>query len=219
LIDNEEQYFLLQNKLISQPTSRQSQMATSTTTANMDTNPRNDTEDITTTTAETTDELPIKAKTNKNKLIIHYTHEKRFQSFKRDMHKLYKDIFANSPAMDVKMIVGNCNRPSARHELIRKRPNKSLLQDRPIKSKSYKKTIHILYFNLSTTYLLSCSIERQKKTHKPTTDNSHTVPHNIYIITYKLFHRSFIPQPQQIKTVTTLRQTFTFLFISQYYLI
>jgi hypothetical protein len=30
------------------------------------------------------------------------------------MHKIYEDIFKNSTAMDVKLIVGNCNRRDAK---------------------------------------------------------------------------------------------------------
>ena len=74
------------------------------------------------------------AKSYGDKLIIHYTHEKRFQSFKRDMHTIYEDVFKDTPAMQVKLIVGNKNRRSARHQLIRKKPSKTLLQNKPPKS-------------------------------------------------------------------------------------
>jgi hypothetical protein len=57
------------------------------------------------------------------------------------MHKLYENIFENTPAMDVKIIVGNLNRRSATHELIRKRPKKAILQDKTIKNKSNKNKI------------------------------------------------------------------------------
>ena len=40
------------------------------------------------------------------------------------MHQVYEDIFKNTPAMDVKIIVGNRNRRDAKNELIRKRPPK-----------------------------------------------------------------------------------------------
>ena len=58
-----------------------------------------------------------------NKLIIHYTHEKRFRSVKRDLHQVYDSIFHNTPAMFTKLIVGNRNRRDTRSELIRKNPN------------------------------------------------------------------------------------------------
>ncbi|CAF1627964.1 unnamed protein product [Adineta ricciae] len=70
-----------------------------------------------------------------DKIIVHYTHEKRFSPTKRDLHKKYTDIFQNTPAMNVRLIVGSRNRRSAQHDLIRKRPPKRLLQNRPSKKK------------------------------------------------------------------------------------
>jgi hypothetical protein len=136
LIDDEKQYFLLRNKLFLQSTTEQSkskvnyiandfdpqQLATDTRTNN--------------STKPSTKETD-KVKNYEDKLIFHYIHEKRFHSFKRDMHKLYKDHFGDPLAMGIKMIVGNRNRRSAIHELVRKKPKKSLLQNKPIKSKSY----------------------------------------------------------------------------------
>ncbi|CAF4625006.1 unnamed protein product [Rotaria socialis] len=37
-----------------------------------------------------------KPKEFQNKLIIHYTHEKRFNTRKRDMHRIFQDTFANT---------------------------------------------------------------------------------------------------------------------------
>jgi hypothetical protein len=42
-----------------------------------------------------------KRKNYDNKLIIHYTHEKRFLSTKRDIHENYEDAFKNTPAIIV----------------------------------------------------------------------------------------------------------------------
>jgi hypothetical protein len=86
-----------------------------------------------------------KVKNYEHKLILHYIHEKRFQSFKHDIHKLYKDIFGDPSAMNVKIIVANRNRRSATHELIRKRPKKALLQDRPIKSEYIQADEHTIF--------------------------------------------------------------------------
>ena len=63
-------------------------------------------------------------------LIIHHAHEKRFSSFKRDMHHVCDTVFQNTPVADVKIIVGNRNRPKAKNELIRKRPKQTLLKSR-----------------------------------------------------------------------------------------
>jgi hypothetical protein len=70
--------------------------------------------------------------------LVPNTHEKRFQPFKRDMHKIYDDTFKNSPAIEVKMLVGNRNRPDAKTEFIRKRPKRAVLQNKPIESKCLK---------------------------------------------------------------------------------
>jgi hypothetical protein len=133
VIDNEKQYLLLHHKIIGQPTARQSQVAMSITTAtgNIDFDQLNSTED--------TESLGSNKKSTKkpygNKILFHYTHEKRFQSFKRDMHKIYEDTFQNTYAMEVKIIVGNRNRRDTKNELIRKRPKRAILQNKPMESK------------------------------------------------------------------------------------
>ena len=127
-IQDETQHFPLYEKLSGQLTLRQSKLGMSTIAT--------DTHHTQTHNTEVSHIVSSndKVETFGNKIIIHYTHEKRFQSFKRDMHRLYEDIFKNSPAMDVKLIVGNRNRRNATHQLIRKRPRKSLLQNKPLKS-------------------------------------------------------------------------------------
>jgi hypothetical protein len=71
------------------------------------------------------------------KLFVHYKHEKRFQSCKQDMHRVYEDVFNNTPAMYAKLIVGNRNHRDAKNELIRKRSKKTLLNNTITKSKHY----------------------------------------------------------------------------------
>jgi hypothetical protein len=122
---------------------------------------------------DNTEEMePMKSNTKKstkkpyeNKIIIHYTHEKRFQPFKRDMHKIYEDTFKNSPAMAVKIIVGNRNRPDAKHELVRKRPKQAILQNKTIESKYLK----IIESRTSFFFLLCSYIERQRRSKKIST--------------------------------------------------
>jgi hypothetical protein len=86
---------------------------------------------------QTTKKTKQQQKVKENRLIIHYKHEKRFQSFKRDMHQVYEAIFKNTPVSNVKLIVGNRNRRDARNELNRKRPKLSLLKNISKKSKCY----------------------------------------------------------------------------------
>ncbi len=125
----------MHHKIIDQPTPRQSQVAISASTANLD----NDQTDEN----QNEPKQPIKKREKKDtnytdQLIVHYTHEKRFEPFKRDMHRVYENVFKNTPAMNLKLIVGNRNRPNATNELVRKRPKASILQNKRIKNK-YKK--------------------------------------------------------------------------------
>ncbi|CAF2213570.1 unnamed protein product, partial [Rotaria magnacalcarata] len=110
----------------------------------------------TTTATTTVQEQKKKEHTRGNKLIVHYTHEKRFQTFKSDMHQVYDNTFKDTPAADVKLIVGNKNRRSAKTELICKRPKQSLLINESFKSNSSKveintdeSTQNITFYSLS----------------------------------------------------------------------
>jgi hypothetical protein len=121
-IDDEKQFNLMRHKLLGEPTSRRSQLQQSSATADMDNDQTDEQNNNDTTTTTTT-------KHNVDKLFVHYTHEKRFEPFKRDMHHQYDDIFGHTPAMEAKLIVGTRNRRNATNELIRKRPKKTLLRD------------------------------------------------------------------------------------------
>ncbi len=72
----------MRNKLLSQPTHRQSQVALSTATADID----NDQTDAQLTEPQTN--VTKQSTNNDTKLIVHYTHEKRFHTLKRDMHQV-----------------------------------------------------------------------------------------------------------------------------------
>jgi hypothetical protein len=126
----------MRKKLLGEPTYRQSQVALSATTAKLDNDPIDKDEQL--ESEQSTKKNEQKQKNYENKLIIHYTHEKRFETFKRDMHTLHNDVFKNTDLMDAKLIVGNRNRRDFKNELIRKRPRQTLLQNKQIKSKSFK---------------------------------------------------------------------------------
>ena len=132
MIDNEKKFFQLRQKLLGQPTPRQSQVALSAATADIDNDPVPD-------ETKQPDESPTKPDSkipnHEKRLILHYTHEKRFQACKREMHHVYEDIFKSTPAMYTKLIVGNRNRRQASNELVRKRPKPTLLQNNITKSK------------------------------------------------------------------------------------
>ena len=121
----------MRSKLLGEPTPRQSQTTLSAATADMDN--------------DQTDEQIMKeqATTNKKstnygeKFFVHYTHEDRFHTLKKDMHQVYDDVFQNTPAMYTRMVVTTRNHRDAKNELIRKRPKRTLLQNRITKSKCY----------------------------------------------------------------------------------
>jgi hypothetical protein len=127
----------MRQNLLGQPRQRQSQAALSAATADIENDqtdePTTEKENITTTTAD----RPIYNKDDK--LFVHYTHEKCFQSLKRDMHQVYQNTFENSPAIYTKLVVGNRNRRNTQHELVRKRPKKTLLQNKINQSMYYIK--------------------------------------------------------------------------------
>jgi hypothetical protein len=122
----------MHNKILGLPTTRQSQVALSATTADID-NDQTDENQVELT--KTSTEAQNKQKLYGNKQFVHYTHEQRFNSFKRDMHQVYEDIFKETPAMNAKIIVGNRNRRDAKNELVRKRPTKRLLKNKTTQSK------------------------------------------------------------------------------------
>ncbi|CAF2090823.1 unnamed protein product [Rotaria magnacalcarata] len=65
-----------------------------------------------------------------NKLIIHYTHEDRFNKCKRDMHCIFQEIFSNTQIIETKLIVGNRKQKSTMRELIRKRARQTILKNK-----------------------------------------------------------------------------------------
>jgi hypothetical protein len=98
----------------------------------------------------------IQHKPNKfeNSLFLHYKHEKRFDSFQRDLHKIYSDVFDGSEAVDLSLIVGHRNRGNTKSELIQTRPNSSLFKPKRLERKKmllYTLTFSILILRMHVT--------------------------------------------------------------------
>ncbi|CAF1187982.1 unnamed protein product [Rotaria sp. Silwood1] len=55
-------------------------------------------------------------------MIMHYTHEKRFSTMKKDMHEIFREAFEGYGLDAVRLIVGYRNHPNSERELTRKRP-------------------------------------------------------------------------------------------------
>lgn len=89
-------------------------------------------------------------KTNQwhHRLLLHYTHEKRLESYKQDINQISEKIFANTPLMDTKLIVGNRNNSNLQREVIHKCPHQSLLVNKETSSERYflNITCHKLHF-------------------------------------------------------------------------
>jgi hypothetical protein len=135
LIEDETQFRLIRPRLLSQPTPIQSQAANSTAIADIG---NGQTDGNPTHTPAATKNVKNPTATRNGKLFIHYTHEGRLQSTKRDPHRVYEETFQRTPASHVTLTVGGRNRRDAQHELIRKRPSKSLLANRHKKRKDNK---------------------------------------------------------------------------------
>ncbi|CAF1196361.1 unnamed protein product [Adineta steineri] len=132
LIQNEVQFFLIRQKVMAGPTSQQSQTVINIHKINIENDPINE-EYI-----ELKDLIKsqLQQQTNfSDKLFVHYTHEKRFHSIKRDIHQIYDNIFKNKPTIDHRLIVGSRNHRNAQNELIHKRPKLFFLKNKIIKSK------------------------------------------------------------------------------------
>ena len=130
---NSSEFINIRTQLIDRPTHRQSQIAriindahTHDTAIDLPTIPPNISKTNTSNTEPKYDD----------KVTIHYTHEKRLASMKRDIHQTYDQLFKNTPAQTTRLIIGNRNRRDARNELIRKRPRRSLLRNSDHQSSS-----------------------------------------------------------------------------------
>ena len=67
-------------------------------------------------------EIKRKSKSIDN-LIIHYAHEARLASSKKDIHQLWYQIFNGTPLANTKLIVGNRNSRNYQDSLVRRRPH------------------------------------------------------------------------------------------------
>jgi hypothetical protein len=55
-------------------------------------------------------------------LIIHYTHEKRFQTNKKNIHQLWNQTFEQTPVIDTRLIIGTRNSHNMTRELVHRYP-------------------------------------------------------------------------------------------------
>ncbi|CAF4037931.1 unnamed protein product [Rotaria sordida] len=127
LIDNKEQFSVLRQQLLAQPSILQIVVAKSA--ALVDTIIKNKTiEEHEQTKKETENKF-------KSNIFIHCTHEARLEGVQRYIHEIHNSFFKNTDYEDIRLIVGHRNNPNLEFELARKRPHSSLLKNIPFNKK------------------------------------------------------------------------------------
>ncbi|CAF1393936.1 unnamed protein product [Rotaria sordida] len=121
-VDNDEKFIQLRKEYMNQPTARSSQVEARITQFNENNEESHIEQPVQTTIATTTDTKKSKKNTFRDAVIIHYTHEKRFTTMKKDMHKIFREAFEGYGLEAVRLIVGYRNHPNFERELTRKRP-------------------------------------------------------------------------------------------------
>jgi CRISPR/Cas system endoribonuclease Cas6 (RAMP superfamily) len=145
-IANDNQFLVMRNTLLPKPTvkERETQHRIAAVSFDEEINNHNTKEKTTSTTTISKQNKPNKFT---NTLFLHYTHEKRLHSLKRDIHKIYSEIFQDTIGIDFRLIVGHRNHRNTGHELIQRRPHSSLLKPTPLPSK-----IFLVYLKLSPIF-------------------------------------------------------------------
>ncbi len=128
IIDDEHQFHQLRRRLMGQPTPRQSQIEAQIQQYKENNDDQQEEQPEQTLPSSTSTKQQDKKKFLQDKVIMHYTHENRFTSMKRDMHEIFREAFKDLGIDAVRFIVGHRNSPSSQRELIRKRPHINLLK-------------------------------------------------------------------------------------------
>ncbi|CAF3467602.1 unnamed protein product [Rotaria socialis] len=148
-IGNDNQFLLMRNTLLPKLTvkERETQHRIAAVTYDKEIDNHNTTEETKTITS-----ISKQNKANKftDTLFLHYTHEKRLHSLKRDIHKIYSEIFQHTIGIDFRLIVGHRNHRSTGHELVQKRPPPTMLKPTTLPSK-----IFLLYSKLYPNFNLT----------------------------------------------------------------
>lgn len=136
MIENEKQYQLLRDRIRLKSITKSWQTNPNVTRNEIGPNRSHPDKLPSSTSNSPTPMLSDKTK-QQDRIIIHYIHEGRFRSFKKDLHQIHQNVFKNTPALGTRLIVGNRNRRSAKFELIRKRPSRKLLKNIPLRGNRF----------------------------------------------------------------------------------
>lgn len=143
LIDNEQQFFVLRENLLAQPSIQQAISMKSAANVTIITNSRGN--QATTTPLMETIVQQTKNDKYKNTIFIHCIHEARFIQLKRHIHDIYNGFFKKDDHDAIRLVIGNQNNPNLDFELAHKRPRSSLAKD------LLKQIKHSTYFHTNNT--------------------------------------------------------------------
>jgi len=115
-IENENQYLTLRTQLLKQQTTSQQQLLFRVSTI-IDKDQNEQAKDQT-----IQDKIHNEEKSNK-RLILHYRHEQRLASYKKDLHQIWNNTFNATSILDTRLIVGTRNNRNTAEELVSKRPS------------------------------------------------------------------------------------------------
>ena len=118
MIHDENEYDLLHQKLLAQPTPSEHARATRIASQMDCTKPNSFPDSL------------VQSKLFKRQqqvnslapLIIHYTHEQRFAHYKSAIHQKWNKSFLNTQVMNTLLVVGTRNNPNLTKELVRRSP-------------------------------------------------------------------------------------------------
>ena len=115
MIEHENDFATVRRQLLTKPTASEHQIA-SRLAKTMDTEAN---------AVEVVDPL-VEARLRKEskwdtQIIVHYTHEQRLSSCKRDIHQLWNDTFRGTPASHTRLIIGNRNSCNLAKQLVKRR--------------------------------------------------------------------------------------------------
>jgi hypothetical protein len=118
VLDNEHSFTFIRFYLLNRPTITEYELASRIANA---INPQDH---------DATDDSLVRAQINKkskwiDNLIVHYTHEARLESYKRDIHQLWHHTFAETSVMNTKLIIGNRNNQNYKATLVHRRPHRN----------------------------------------------------------------------------------------------
>ncbi|CAF4098144.1 unnamed protein product, partial [Rotaria sordida] len=126
VITDESQFLALRQKLLNQPTAKQTQLVISAATVQLTQHTQNVTQPNTNTMEATIQRNNEKFKNN---IFLHVKHEGRLKGLAREIHMIHDSHFKNTSHGDIRLVVGCRNNPNIEFELSRKRPSSSVLKD------------------------------------------------------------------------------------------